>query len=63
MKEADPPSALKYVLIGVGIFGIFMIFLLVCFRRIVRREASSNINNEVNELVNEYITMYEAQKF
>lgn len=29
----------------------------------VRRQISNNMNKQVNELVNQYITMYEADKF
>lgn len=42
---------------------VFGVFLLVCFRKIVRRQLSQKISGQVNELVNQYIAMYEGQRF
>lgn len=45
------------------IFVVMMAFLIFYYRRQARREISNNLNKEVNDLVNQYITMYEAQRF
>jgi hypothetical protein len=44
-------------------FLLLLLFVLFCYRRIVRRQITNNMNKQVNELVNQYITMYEADKF
>lgn len=52
-----------YIAIGVISVLVFILFLVFCYRRLVRRQLSSTMNKQVNELVNEYITMYENDKF
>jgi hypothetical protein len=42
---------------------LFGVFLVVCFRRIARRQLAEKINTQVNELVNQYITMYEHDRY
>jgi hypothetical protein len=41
----------------------FCVFLVLCYRRMARRQLSTHINKQVNELVNQYISMYENDKF
>jgi len=48
------------VIVGVIAFGVF---LIICFRRVARRQVASKINQQVNELVNQYITMHENDRF
>lgn len=53
----------NWIMFGVVSVILFVIFLIVCFRRIARRQLSKEMNKKVNELVNEYISMYEVEKF
>lgn len=41
----------------------FVIFLVCCFRKIAKRQVSTQMHGQVNALVNEYITMFEERKF
>lgn len=52
-----------WIIVGVVSVVAFALFLLFCFRRIARRQLSTEMNKKVNELVNEYISMYEVEKF
>jgi hypothetical protein len=52
-----------WIVFGVVSVVVFVLFLIVCFRRIARRQLSMEMNKKVNELVNEYISMYEVEKF
>ena len=45
------------------IVAAFILFMIVCYRRVVRRQLSQEINGRVDEIVNQYITMYESGKF
>jgi len=61
----EPKSEHIILWITLSVFGflILLIFIILCYRRVVRRQLSNNMNKQVNELVNQYITMYEADKF
>ena len=44
LNDAPGSSMLTFIIVAVIIFGLFMAFLLGCYRRMVRREATKNIN-------------------
>jgi len=61
---AEPQSSLGTWIIFVVVLTLaFGIFLVVCFRRMARRQLAEKINSQVNELVNQYITMYEHDRY
>jgi hypothetical protein len=49
-----------YIVLSIAGFLALLIFIIFCYRRIIRRQISNDMNKQVNELVNQYITMYEA---
>lgn len=61
---ANPQSNLhKWIIFVVVLILLFGVFLIVCFRRMARRQLAEKINSQVNELVNQYITMYEHDRY
>jgi hypothetical protein len=42
---------------------LFMGFLTFCFRGVIREQLARKRNKQVDELVNQYITMFEEQRF
>lgn len=61
---AEPQSSLGTWIIFVVVLTLaFGVFLVVCFRRMARRQLAEKINSQVNELVNQYITMYEHDRY
>jgi hypothetical protein len=42
---------------------LFIGFLTFCFRRVIREQMARKRNKQVDELVNQYITMFEEQRF
>lgn len=57
--EGSSSTLSTWIIFIVALVVVFGVFLVVCFRRIARRQVSEKINSQVNELVNQYITMYE----
>lgn len=58
-SEPSQVSLTNWIIIAVVLSIAFIVFLLICFRRIARRQLTNNMHGQVNALVNQYITMFE----
>lgn len=60
---SDSSTLWTWIVFIVVLVVAFGVFLVGCFRRMARRQVAEKINSQVNELVSQYITMYENERF